>query len=99
MIVEKQTTASLVHSPNPTVKFLIIPSSSSPKEKCYQVNLAIYRKDSTQIRLTDSSGKMLLLEESLSNQTYVIRDLAKGTYFFEVNDGFYCQIKELRISA
>lgn len=97
MIVERQTTASISHSPSPMVKFLIVPSGYSSKERCYQVNLALYKTTNCSIRLSDSGGALLMEETELKNQTYIIRNLGVGTYFFEVTDGFYCQIKELRI--
>ena len=85
----------------PTIGFVLRPTHT---EEVYRVELSPFLLEETIIRVLDSCGKLLL--ESDSNQPigessleYTVQDVKAGIYYFEVSDGFYYQIKEVRVPA
>jgi len=99
MIVERRSAGLTAQQSSPSVKFLVISSMNSSQEKKYQICLSIHNKGRSKVRLSDAQGKLLMEEQNPRASAFIIRDLSAGTYYFEVNDGFYYQVKELRISA
>lgn len=85
----------------PTIGFVLRPTHT---EEVYRVELSPFQLEETIIRVLDSGGKLIL--ESDSNQPmgqtsleYTVQDVKAGIYYFEVSDGFYYQIKEVRVPA
>lgn len=85
----------------PTIGFVLRPTHT---EEVYRVELSPFLLEDTTIRVLDSRGKLLL--ESDSNQPigetsleYTVQDVKAGIYYFEVSDGFFYQIKEVRVPA
>ncbi|MEO0896484.1 MAG: hypothetical protein AAFY71_08815 [Bacteroidota bacterium] len=99
MTVEKREYANISSINGQSVRFLVYPSQKTQSNQHYQVDLALFNGKSSRIILSDGNGRLLLEDVEAPQQTYVIKNLSAGTYFFEINDGFFYQIKELRISA
>ncbi|RMG57780.1 MAG: hypothetical protein D6722_24415 [Bacteroidetes bacterium] len=78
--------------------------SQSPQAETLRVELGPFQARAATIRLSQADGP-LLLEEAYSPVRHparlqiTLRDLAAGTYFFELSDGFFHQVKEVRIAA
>lgn len=56
------------------------------------------------IRMTNDKGQTILhddqgIGEDKDRLEFTVKNLGPGTYFCEVNDGFFCQVKEFRILA
>ncbi|MEO1448551.1 MAG: hypothetical protein AAFV07_03435 [Bacteroidota bacterium] len=83
----------------PTIGFVLI----SPAQEPLQVELQSFDPIHAAVRLTDSQGTILMEdsceeEEPGRRMTFAVRHLEPGTYFCEVDDGFYHQVKEIHIS-
>ncbi|MEO0470483.1 MAG: hypothetical protein AAF206_12735 [Bacteroidota bacterium] len=57
--------------------------------------------DETVIRVVDEEGTLLLQEQEFNGESnrleITMEDLDAGTYYFEVQDSFFHQVKEVRI--
>ncbi len=56
------------------------------------------------VRLTDQQGHLLMQEQETLGHAppqviFRIDNLSAGIYYFEVTDGFYCQVKEVEIKG
>ncbi|MEL6593255.1 MAG: hypothetical protein AAFP02_08215 [Bacteroidota bacterium] len=84
----------------PTIGFVLRPTDS---EEIYRVELAPFQMAQTIIRVLNSTGELILesqsIEELQASLEYTVQDVQAGIYYFEVNDGFYYQIKEVRVPA
>lgn len=85
-----------------SVGFLVYPREQSQADpEALRVEMGPFHPGPTTIRLTDKWGHLLLeeaYEPAQSRCLITVHDLEDGTYFFEVNDGFFHQIKEVHIS-
>ncbi|WNJ17717.1 hypothetical protein [Pontibacter sp. G13] len=102
ILVEKKSISPAFDQDTGSIGFEIFPKKSV--KRAYKLELSSYRPKDSVVRLLDASGKMLLNERpSAFNEThhflYIVRNLDAGTYFVEISDGFYYQIKEVRIPA
>lgn len=92
------TPPTLMHA---SVGFLVYPrQAGTPVPDALRVELGPFHTGQTLVRLTDKQGRLYLEEtyDSAATQARLlitVRDLEEGTYYFEVNDGFYHQIKEV----
>lgn len=105
LLVEKcQQTQSFSYSTDyrTSIAFFIYPDGSSQQSEIY-VELSTASARKATVRLVDEEGNTLMLahecfEPGQSRLSYTIRNIEPGTYFFEVTDGFFYQIKELQVS-
>lgn len=83
-----------------TIEFLVHPQ---PDREPLRVELSPFQFSDTVIRVTDAEGQLLLESEnstqSLDCLEFLVENLEAGIYFFEVNDGFYYQVKEVHVPA
>jgi hypothetical protein len=68
----------------------------------YRVELTPFRPEQTTVRLLDAGGSLLLEEEQPFGEeakpvVYTVHNLEAGAYYCEITDGFYCQVKEVRL--
>ncbi|MEL6849865.1 MAG: hypothetical protein AAFP92_15190 [Bacteroidota bacterium] len=68
----------------------------------FRVEMVSHEAQHSEIRMVDAKGSLILHEKSAFSEAidrleYTIRNLVAGTYFFEVYDGFFHQVKEVRI--
>lgn len=66
------------------------------------IELSTVYPEASTVRMVDESGRLLIQEEhhfdtDPGRLVYTVRNLDAGTYFFEISDGFFYQVKELRI--
>lgn len=69
-----------------------------------EISLQAYDFQQLTVQLTSRSGDILMTEtldaeDATHRKSYSIPDLEPGTYYCEVSDGFYHQVKEVHISA
>ncbi|TAE48612.1 MAG: hypothetical protein EAZ89_15095 [Bacteroidetes bacterium] len=91
-----------IHAP---IGFVVYPENGVPQsceEEELHVELTSFQPESSVIRLVDNNGRLLLQEDQdpdadADQVIFTIRNIGAGTYFFEVSDGFYYQVKEVRI--
>lgn len=78
-----------------TVRFFIYPQNSAQP-----LTLELQRglKSEAILKVTDQRGQ-IFLQKSAAQAQHTLRNLPAGNYFFEINDGFYCQIKELEVTG
>ncbi|GAB4410128.1 MAG: hypothetical protein OHK0039_14300 [Bacteroidia bacterium] len=88
----------------PTVGFIVYPHTDSEagEEDVLRVELGSFQPEGSVIRLTDEWGQLLLREtyegdDQSGRLVFTVRNLRAGKYFFEVDDGFYYQVKEIYI--
>ncbi|MEM9986878.1 MAG: hypothetical protein AAF804_17425, partial [Bacteroidota bacterium] len=75
-------------------------SEGSQAHQAVWLELGSSRGKHIHIKVVDSQGTVMFQERQRIKDlgpklTFSLRNLASGTYYFEVNDGFYYQIKEL----
>ncbi|MEZ4825012.1 MAG: T9SS type A sorting domain-containing protein [Bacteroidia bacterium] len=84
--------------PRSTVGFIVNPDNDDAH---LRVELSPFAEDESIIRVMDETGNVLLQEQKEPEHTgrleYTVSNLNSGTYFFEVSDGFYYQVKEVRV--
>ncbi|MEM6347573.1 MAG: hypothetical protein AAF927_27040 [Bacteroidota bacterium] len=85
----------------PTIGFVLRPTHT---EEVFRVELSPFQINETTIRVLDSCGQLILESDSQqeigeASLEYTVQDVKAGIYYFEVNDGFYYQIKEVRVPA
>lgn len=85
----------------PTIGFVLRPTHT---EEVYRVELSPFLLEDTIIRVLDSRGTLLLESDSKqpigdASLEYTVQDVQAGIYYFEVSDGFFYQIKEVRVPA
>ena len=85
----------------PIIGFVLQPSHG---REALRIELSPFQLSDSTIRVTDSHGHTLMesdqpAEDSQACLEYTIKDLKTGIYYFEVSDGFYYQVKEVRFSA
>ncbi|MDX2247300.1 MAG: hypothetical protein SF052_11010 [Bacteroidia bacterium] len=85
--------------PRSSVGFIVNPDGDSSER--LRVELSPFDQDESVIRLMDETGNILLQEQQEPAQhgrlEFTVSNLDSGTYFFEVSDGFFYQVKEVRI--
>jgi hypothetical protein len=86
-----------------SIGFFIYPEGGSRQNEIY-VELSTASARKATVRLVDDRGSVLMQEQERfepdqSRLTYTIKHILPGTYFFEVTDGFFHQIKELQVPA
>ena len=69
-----------------------------------RIELCPFDSEESVIRLSDNEGTVILhdhqeFDENGNRLEITVSDLDEGTYYFEVNDGFFHQVKEIRISS
>jgi uncharacterized protein YxjI len=84
-----------------TIGFVVCPPNG---HEALRIELYPFQISESVVRVTDSRGKTLMetdqsRSESLSCLEYTVEDIKAGIYFFEVSDGFYYQVKEVRVPA
>lgn len=84
-----------------SVGFIV--SSRNDKEDL-RIELSPFTSEESTIRLSDNEGTVILddyqeFDESGNRLEITVSDLDEGTYYFEINDGFFHQVKEIRISS
>lgn len=106
VLVEKLQRApypSLAHDYSSSIGFVIHPAGGCAQEEMY-LELSAVAPRQAQVRLTDAQGALLMQEEEhfapgQERIIYRIQNLCAGTYYFEVTDGFYYQVKEIEVKA
>lgn len=86
-----------------SIGFLLNSGSSGSDEEMYLELTALPQRQAV-VRLTDQQGHLLMQErETLGSEPpqliFRIDNLSAGIYYFEVTDGFYCQVKEVEIKG
>jgi hypothetical protein len=101
--LQRSLSQGMAHDYRSSIGFVISPATGCAQDEIY---LELYAVEPRQamVSLTDQTGNLLLREEQtfLPDQerlVYRIQNLAAGTYYFEVSDGFYYQVKEVQIQA
>ncbi|MEL6632903.1 MAG: T9SS type A sorting domain-containing protein [Bacteroidota bacterium] len=98
--VEQQTLTTSFYSDFPSaVRFTVYPHQESAHQGRLFIELLPYKLETSEITLSDSKGKLILQHQPQEGANFIVRNLKAGTYFFEINDGFFHQVKELRIPA
>ena len=100
--VEKKILARNSNDVRSSVGFIV--SSKDEEKEAVRVELSPFATDESEIRLSDQEGTVILhdhqeFDEAGNRLEIRVSDLDAGTYFFEVNDGFFHQVKEIHISA
>ena len=87
------------HSPRSTVGFIVNPEKEENDNLVVELNP--FDPDESTIRVMDETGNVLLHEdqdmEDSGRVEFTVNNLNAGTYYFEVSDGFYYQVKEVRV--
>ncbi len=84
---------------NASICFRIVPDQSKPHISI-NLNLNRGRNTRTHIKVFSEAGELVYEQRDAKPHKRAIiwiKGLTPGTYFFECNDGFYFQIKELEI--
>ena len=72
-------------------------------EKDYRrMELGTFREGNISVTILDEAGNNIHKENNLQHPdqkvlTLTMKDLANGTYFMEVDDGFFIQVKEIQL--
>lgn len=82
----------------PAIGFVLI----SPAQEPLHVELQAFDPQHAEVILTDGEGNILFqetcpLSDTDQRMTYAIRQMHPGTYYCEVSDGFYHQVKEVHV--
>ncbi|MDX2286375.1 MAG: T9SS type A sorting domain-containing protein [Bacteroidia bacterium] len=86
-----------------TIGFTVHPSRGSSAPECEEIRIELNLRDSEDltIRVTDASGRLFHEQDpplrGSCTEEIEVSGLDEGTYYFEVTDGFYYQIKEVRL--
>lgn len=87
------------HSSRSTVGFIVNPEKEENDNLVVELNP--FDPDESTIRVMDETGNVLLHEdqdmEDSGRVEFTVNNLDAGTYYFEVSDGFYYQVKEIRV--
>ena len=88
------------HYHRPSVGFIVNPDEDHPEG--VRIELISHDPQESTIRMLDEWGRTLMQEsEGFGNEKnrleFTVRNLEAGTYFFEMSDGFFYQVKEVRI--
>lgn len=100
-MVKKQTLEdSQVNDYRSSITFVVYPAAV--EDSCeLVVELTAANPTDSIIRVVDEKGNTLFEEayyfSESGSQTYTIRDLQPGTYFFEISDNFFHQVKEIHL--
>ncbi len=102
MQFKKQNSSLKSFSAYPSnIEFVLQPHNT---REALRIELSPFQWKGSVIRVTDAQG--VLLMESDQDETaasfameYTVEDMQAGIYYFEVNDGFYYQVKEVRVPA
>ena len=83
-----------------SVGFFVNPDQEDPEG--VRIELVSHDPEESIIRMVDETGNLILQEDGgfgdeSDRLEITIENVEAGTYFFEVNDGFFCQVKEIRI--
>lgn len=68
----------------------------------YRVELGAFRPGNLILRLVDSENTVVAQESDTAIATgqqiiYRVQNLSPGSYFIEVDDGFFIQVKEVKV--
>lgn len=87
-----------------SIGFIVYPKDTKSIEwgEELHVELSTVHPETSTVRMVDDTGNLLMQEEhrfdtSPGRLVYTVRNLEAGVYYFEISDGFYLQVKELRI--
>ncbi|MEM7370891.1 MAG: hypothetical protein AAF587_19910 [Bacteroidota bacterium] len=103
--VEKQLhSRSFPGNTKSSIGFVVYPKETLDAgwEEEMHIELSTVYPEASTVRMVDESGRLLIQEEhhfdtDPGRLVYTVRNLDAGTYFFEISDGFFYQVKELRI--
>jgi hypothetical protein len=98
--IEKRETSGYGSAIVGPIGFIVHPEV--PDQEEVRVELSLVQAGNLTLRLIDSQGHRLMeqtewLDPEQEQLIVTVHDLPVGTYFFEVTNGFFHQIKELRI--
>ena len=84
----------------PSVGFIVNPDDQHPDG--HRIELVTHDVEESIIRMIDETGNTILHEEEGFDEEqnrveFTVKNLEAGTYFFEMSDGFFYQVKEVRI--
>lgn len=84
-----------------SIGFTVNPNEDQPEG--VRVELVSRAPEDSIIRMTDDKGQTIIHDdEGIASESdrleFTVKNLEPGTYFCEVNDGFFCQVKEVRIN-
>lgn len=99
--IEKSVTSRSLSNEFRSPIGLVVYAQNEPNEELW-LELNPFDFEASTIRLVDETGKLIIQEAhrfdpSSDRLIFTVKNLKAGTYFFEVNDGFFYQIKELHI--
>ncbi|MDW3647001.1 MAG: hypothetical protein R8P61_08060 [Bacteroidia bacterium] len=85
-----------------SIGFTVNPNADQPEG--VRVELVSRAPEASIIRMTNDKGQTILHDDQGIGREndrleFTVKNLEPGTYFCEVNDGFFCQVKEVRILA
>ena len=102
MVSVRKTNQNRTRSGNgrSSIGFIVNPDNEAPEG--VRVELVSHDPEESVIRMIDETGNLILQEDGgfgdeSDRLEFTVNNLEAGTYFFEVNDGFFCQVKEVRI--